>query len=327
MYSVDEAIFLQHIHFWYLHNKSNNKNFYDNRYWTYNSVSAFSEQFIYLSEKQIRNILTKLEAKGLIVTGNYNKIGYDRTKWYSLTEKSLEILKNLGIHKEQEVKSKSNLKKENTNLQNGNFDLPKRENGFTQKGEAIPYLNTDLKQITIIKNKNSEITDVISQQHHKLNEVFPDIFDLSIVYEFNSDYEKDNADDLNNFLKSNDMNKLKKLYLDVRRENQLEKKSYKNVLEYHKNNLKINCLSSIWLYDYEILKLRLKYNKDYLLKTIYAVDVWLQDPTNFSKRIDHFTLIENWIKKDIGRLLEMESHIQINRYKFLNYGVDYDLFK
>lgn len=82
MHSVEEAIFLQNIYYWYLHNKRNEKNFYDNRYWTYNSVTAFAKEFVYLSEKQIRNVLTKLETKGLIITGNYNKIAYDRIKAY-----------------------------------------------------------------------------------------------------------------------------------------------------------------------------------------------------------------------------------------------------
>ena len=147
MYSVEEAIFLQNIYYWYLHNKRNNKNFYDNRYWTYNSVSAFSKEFVYLSEKQIRNIILKLETKGLIVTGNYNKISYDRTKWYSITEIGLEILENLGIHKEQEIKSKAISKKEKTNLPNENFHFTKQSNGITEKGLPIPSLNTDLKQI------------------------------------------------------------------------------------------------------------------------------------------------------------------------------------
>lgn len=144
MHSVEEAIFLQNIYYWYLHNKRNEKNFYDNRYWTYNSVTAFAKEFVYLSEKQIRNVLTKLETKGLIITGNYNKIAYDRTKWYSVTEYAIEILEDLGIHKEQEAKPKATTKRENCILPNGNIHLTKRANEVYQTGKPIPSLNTDL---------------------------------------------------------------------------------------------------------------------------------------------------------------------------------------
>jgi hypothetical protein len=176
-------------------------------------------------------------------------------------------------------------------------------------------------------NKNSQINELICHQQNEINKIFDGIFDLSVKYSFDNLVNPDATQKLNDLLKSENMNKLKKTYLDIKKENTLEKKTYKNVLQYHKDNLKINCLSSIWLYDYEILKLRMKYNADYLLDTLYKCDLWLQDPTNFTKRIDHYSFIENWIKRDIGKKLEIKTHIQVDRYKYVNWGVDYDLFK
>lgn len=91
-YGIQEAILLQNIAFWVQKNAANNKQVYDGNVWTYNSVKAFAELFPYMSEKQIYNALKKLENEGLIVTGNYNKSAYDRTKWYALTEKACDIL-------------------------------------------------------------------------------------------------------------------------------------------------------------------------------------------------------------------------------------------
>lgn len=119
IYGVNAAILLKHIGHWIEKNKANDKHFYDGNYWTYNSVKAFKELFPYMSEKVIRTTLKKLEDNGIIVTGNYNKVAYDRTTWYALTEKG----KSICLF--------------------GKMETDERENGNLQKGEPIPYINTD----------------------------------------------------------------------------------------------------------------------------------------------------------------------------------------
>jgi len=89
---VNAAIIYANIEFWCAKNKANNTNFYDNNYWTYNSVKAWKELFPYLGESKIKTALKKLEDDGFIQSGNYNKSAYDRTKWYSLIH--LSVLAN-----------------------------------------------------------------------------------------------------------------------------------------------------------------------------------------------------------------------------------------
>ena len=120
-YGILEAILLKHIYFWVEKNRANEKHFYDENYWTYNSIKAFNEMFPYASEKRIRNALKKLIDNEIICTGNYNQNHYDRTLWYTLTNKGKNIL-----------------------LKN-NIDLPKKENGSDEKGETIPDNNTNNK--------------------------------------------------------------------------------------------------------------------------------------------------------------------------------------
>jgi len=83
---VNAAVIHQNIVWWTQKNAANSKHFYDGRYWTYNSITAFDDLFPYLTKAQIRSALLKLEDAGLIVCGNYNKSAYDRTKWYSPNE-------------------------------------------------------------------------------------------------------------------------------------------------------------------------------------------------------------------------------------------------
>jgi hypothetical protein len=79
---VNAAVLYQNIVWWCAKNAANKRNKHDGRFWTYNSVKAWAELFPYLSAAQIRLALDKLESDGLILSGIFNEVGYDRTKWY-----------------------------------------------------------------------------------------------------------------------------------------------------------------------------------------------------------------------------------------------------
>lgn len=119
-YGVNAAIIFQNLAYWIEHNRAYETNFHDGRYWTYNSVRAFAELFPYLTDKQIRGALKKLEDGGMILVGNYNKSAYDRTRWYALSEKGLSICTK------------------------GQMNFADRENENVQEGEPIPDINTDV---------------------------------------------------------------------------------------------------------------------------------------------------------------------------------------
>lgn len=125
-FGVNAAIILQNIKYWVDHNRANGTNFYDGRYWTFNSVKAFEELFPYMSANTIRNTLNKLQDAGLIVVGNYNKSAYDRTKWYALTEEA-EAMFERG----------------KTICQNQQMDFDELTNQFDESNEPIPDINTD----------------------------------------------------------------------------------------------------------------------------------------------------------------------------------------
>ena len=119
LYGVNCAVILQNIWHWIRKNEANGVNFYDGDTWTYNSTKAFSSLFPYLSAKQIETALKKLREEGIIKTGNYNAVKYDRTLWYAITEKGKSILLA------------------------GEMDIPAEVNRNPSDGEPIPYINTD----------------------------------------------------------------------------------------------------------------------------------------------------------------------------------------
>lgn len=136
-YGIETAIILKHLYFWIEKNKANDDNYFEGKYWTYNSVKAFSDLFPYMTEKKIRSTLMKMEEQGLLITGNFNKSQYDRTKWYALTDKAYSIL----------------LKRD--------FHFTKKENGSSPEGEPIPDINTDNKpDNNTVSNDTVRQTDV-----------------------------------------------------------------------------------------------------------------------------------------------------------------------
>lgn len=149
-FGILEAVLINHIYYWVEHNAANNKNFYDGCYWTYNSIKAFAELFPYANERQIKYALKKLQEIGIIKTGNYNKVAYDRTLWYAFTKKGLSILQKCGFHW--------------TKLSNGNDEIV----------QPIPYIKPD-------KNTNNKPNTIVSPQaklcaeklRDKILEIYP----------------------------------------------------------------------------------------------------------------------------------------------------------
>lgn len=120
-FGIQAAVLLKNLYFWIEKNRANDTNYYDGYYWTYNSKKAFSDLFPYMTERQIDYTLKKLIDEEIIITGNYNKMAYDRTLWYAITKKGYSILQNCEM--------------EETKMLNGN----------NENVEPIPYINTNKK--------------------------------------------------------------------------------------------------------------------------------------------------------------------------------------
>lgn len=131
-YGILEAVMLESIRYWLIRNEATETNFHEGKYWTYNSVKAFNELFPEATEKQIRRVLDKLREENLLITANFNKESWDRSLWYTLTEKGWNIF---GDYEK-----------------NGQMHLPKWANGLAQMGEPIPDIYTNIREIENYNN-------------------------------------------------------------------------------------------------------------------------------------------------------------------------------
>jgi hypothetical protein len=149
-YGTNEAIMILNFIFWIENNIANQRNFYDGRTWTYNSVAAFAILFPFWTPKQIRRILASLIKQGVLITGNYNNTAYDRTTWYAFKDESewLNLPDNYPPDPDDMLpkpkKGKWINKPDKTICQNEKIGLPKKANALEKKGEPIP--NTKQQQ-------------------------------------------------------------------------------------------------------------------------------------------------------------------------------------
>lgn len=129
------AVLFQNIVWWCAKNAANGKNIHNGKAWTYNSVKAFAALFDWLTERQVQATLAKLESLELIESGNFNKVSYDRTKWYTVGNAGNKFAKLI--------------------VPNWKIHSTVLLNGVDENVEPIPDVNTDI---------NTDINQIVKER-------------------------------------------------------------------------------------------------------------------------------------------------------------------
>lgn len=138
---VHGAIIFDHLWFWVQKNKADGRNQIEGRYWTFVTYRELQEKFPYMTIKQVRNAVEKLIENGLILTGCFNAKGYDRTTWYTVSDKGAAICNDEQSH----LPSWANgcAEKGKSMCPKGQMDVPSVANGCAKNGTPIPDNYTD----------------------------------------------------------------------------------------------------------------------------------------------------------------------------------------
>ncbi|MDT0711042.1 hypothetical protein RM614_07795 [Mammaliicoccus sciuri] len=148
---LNEAIILQQIHYWL----NQSKHFYDGKKWIYNTYEDWNEQFPFWSVMTIRRTITSLEKQNLIISANYNKAGFDKTRWYSIDYEEVESVNRRCVQNEQTICSK-------------------RTDGSVQNEQT----NTRDYTETSSETTNNSATNVASELENQLTKEFEDWYNL-----------------------------------------------------------------------------------------------------------------------------------------------------
>ena len=128
---LNESIVAQQLNYW-INTKS--AKLINGKKWVYNTYQNWQrDSFPFWSEATIRRSFTKLEEMGIVETGNFNKAGFDKTKWYTINTEKLDKLMSRRA------------------AQNEQTDCSKRADGAAQNEQT----NTrDYTEITTDNNNN-----------------------------------------------------------------------------------------------------------------------------------------------------------------------------
>jgi len=147
-YGIEEAILIENIAFWIKKNMTNNKNYINGEYWVYNSSKSFNELFPYMNCKKIQRALLKLEKLNVIKSDNFNKLPYDKTKWYAIVDPQVKKIFELNVS--DDFISKDNMSNGTDHFVQRNnpncpMDRSNLSNGRDDFVQPIPVINTIIK--------------------------------------------------------------------------------------------------------------------------------------------------------------------------------------
>lgn len=135
---LDEAVILQQIHYW-LGKRLNIK---DGHSWVYNSMVEWNKQFPWLAIATLKRKFKSLEDKGLLITANYNKAKFDKTKWYRIDYNALNEMKQRLYQNDTTIVS---------NCTNGEYQNDTTNTiEYTENNNIDTTTTTDTTEIKII---------------------------------------------------------------------------------------------------------------------------------------------------------------------------------
>ena len=90
---INQAIILQQMHYWLKINQKKGSPQIDGYYWTYNTYQEWANQFQWLSAESIKRFILDLENKGVVISRQFKRAEWDRTKSYTIDYDALENIR------------------------------------------------------------------------------------------------------------------------------------------------------------------------------------------------------------------------------------------
>ena len=170
-YGIEKALIIDYFAYWVVENMRNERNFHEGRYWVFNSASALSEKFHYISRRTMNQKLQELETDGILISGNFNKNKFDRTKWYSFRDEYAWLLDEHRSSAEIAASSGDNLQSigessqyigENCQWSGENCHSIKISNTYTDKNSKEFQTDSSLSLANAREAKKQEAFEIPS---------------------------------------------------------------------------------------------------------------------------------------------------------------------
>src|SRR4029078_11998200 len=118
---LNEAIVLQQVHYWL--NPRFNKNFFEEKYWVWNTYEKWQHQFPFWGEMTIRRTILNLKGLGLLIS--FVTKDFKKHTYYTLNYEVLETLQKEEGSQRDFLLSMAENQGSHLSGQNDQIDLPK----------------------------------------------------------------------------------------------------------------------------------------------------------------------------------------------------------
>jgi hypothetical protein len=304
----------------FINHKDLYNTYYENKLyiWCKTTLVKIECPLLDVSETQIKNIIIKLCNLGLLERHPENEklkkmfltLG-DKAKLLTNNDKEISIKK----FTDKKFIEKNLYKKIDRDNITNNKDI-------TNTNNITNITNKDNNKLN--NNINNEIEFLKSKQLELLGEYKDDIIDL-YEYKFFNDLVIDNNDSkykIDAMLKTDEFalieKKCRKLKSQIIKPETINRK---NLINYFNDIGKIQVSDNIFLYPYEIIKLRMVYNPKFLTKKVREFDNFCFEDKNFKRYIDHYSTIKNWLDTEIEKVKKNPKYEKSEIYHYYNWGV------
>lgn len=156
----DEAIVVNQIEYWlsvFRQQNDRERHLRDGRWWVWNTMNAWVDQFGIYSYNTLSAIFNKLKKNGILITStDYNRESFDRTLWYSIDYERLEAIyteywKGKDVNQSQKSKKVQCAKAADVKVQNGGFPIAQNLGNAPPKnwGDNTKDYNTNTTTVNI----------------------------------------------------------------------------------------------------------------------------------------------------------------------------------
>ncbi|MDP9469482.1 MAG: hypothetical protein M3Q71_02285 [Chloroflexota bacterium] len=140
----------------------------DGRVWTYQAYQDLKDRYFpWWSIATISRTMKSLEEKGLIISGNFNRAGFDRTQWYTLNEDGLRQLESIRLEDERrERRGGKPILQIAKSISQGEQSILQDETSISQDEQPIPETTAE----TTTEKRNPRTIQELEEEDRRWKE-------------------------------------------------------------------------------------------------------------------------------------------------------------
>ena len=190
---LNEALVLQQLNYWIEINKKNKRNFHEGKYWTYNTINEWQEEFPFWSTSTVKRTFKKLRDMNLIIVDNFNLYQMDRTLWYTINYEELErLVENNEKTNEESLSDREEQNDTSIGSKDNSHNMQNDQMEKANMNSAIPEITTetssDISNQSI--NQSREGMDRLTKTPNKIKIDYEKIIKNCELYAIDKNYRE-----------------------------------------------------------------------------------------------------------------------------------------